>query len=49
VNREVELIKEAVDRLLECELAEENGWTQQDIETLERVSSSQFKVQFIEE
>lgn len=44
MERVVELIKESVDRLLECELTEENGWTKEDIKTLEKISESDFEV-----
>lgn len=46
MSREIELIKEAVDRLLECELLPENGWTLEDIEILEKISDSDFEVNY---
>ena len=43
---EVAVIKQAVDHLLECELTEENGWSQEDISSLEKVSEQPFEIRF---
>lgn len=42
----VALIKNAVDHLLEAELREENGWTKEDVELLEKVSTQDFEIEF---
>jgi hypothetical protein len=47
MDKTVELIKQAVDRLLECELLEGNGWTKQDIETLEKISTEDFAISWV--
>lgn len=46
MSEAVELIKQAVDRLLECDLAEENGWTEKDIQILEKISQREFEINF---
>ncbi|WPQ59843.1 hypothetical protein [Paenibacillus polymyxa] len=46
MDKEVELIKEAVGRLLEAELLEENGWDEEEIAILHRLSTDDFKVIF---
>lgn len=43
-GKEIELIKQAVDRLLECELLEENGWTKEDVQSLEKISKREFEI-----
>lgn len=46
MNKIVEMVKEAVDRLLEAELLEENGWTEEDISILTKLSEEDFDVVF---
>ncbi|KAF6565340.1 hypothetical protein G9G63_09275 [Paenibacillus sp. EKM202P] len=46
MNEAVELIKQAVDRLLECDLTEENGWAEKDIQILEQISQKEFEIKF---
>jgi TATA-binding protein-associated factor Taf7 len=45
-TNEVESIKQAVDHLLECDLTEENGWTEEEINKLEKVSSNDFELRW---
>ncbi|MBD5589243.1 hypothetical protein [Clostridium botulinum] len=48
MNKEVELIKEAVGNLLNAELLEENGWTEEDIEILNKLKDKDFDIIFKE-
>ncbi|TVY09890.1 hypothetical protein [Paenibacillus cremeus] len=43
-----DLVKEAVDHLLEAELLEVNGWTKEHIKLLKKLSSKDFDVIFKE-
>lgn len=40
------LIQRAVEYLSEAELLEENGWTEEDIELLEYIKTTDFEVKF---
>lgn len=40
------LIQQAAQYLSEAELTEENGWTEEDIKTLEFISNNDFDIQF---
>lgn len=44
--KEVHSIKQAVDHLLECDLTEENGWTKEEIQSLEKISEKDFEIRF---
>lgn len=44
-----ELIKCAVEHLLEAELKEEEGWEQEEIRRLRRLEKARFKIVFEEE
>ncbi|APF26599.1 hypothetical protein ACXATD_002637 [Clostridium sporogenes] len=48
MKKEVELIKEAVENLLNAELLEENGWTEEDIEILNKLKDKDFYITFKE-
>ncbi|WP_457195911.1 hypothetical protein [Paenibacillus polymyxa] len=41
-----DLVKEAIDYLLEAELTEENGWTEDHIELLKKISREEFEIVF---
>ena len=43
-NKEIKLIKTAIDYLLEAELLPENGWTEEDISILEELSEINFGI-----
>lgn len=45
-TKEVATIKHAVDHLLDCELTEENGWSEEDIASLQKVSTEAFEIVF---
>lgn len=42
-----ELVKCAVEHLLECELLESNGWTKSDLERLENLKGDDYIIVFI--
>lgn len=44
MTKEVSLIKEAVNYLLDAELLEENGWTKEDVEILKKISETKFEL-----
>lgn len=45
----IKVVKDAIDYLLGADLREENGWTEKEIEALERLRDKNFKVIFEEE
>lgn len=42
------LIKLACERLLDCDLLEENGWSERNIVLLEKISQKEFNIEFKE-
>lgn len=42
----VQIIKQVCERLLECELAENNEWSTNDIENLKKIVEKDFKIEF---
>lgn len=48
LSKEIKLIKEAVGHLLEAELLDKNGWTKEDVETLENIFEKEFEFNWIQ-
>lgn len=46
MDKEVELIKEAVNYMLGADLTDENGWTKEDIDILNKIKNKEFTIIF---
>lgn len=49
MDKTVEIIKDAVEHLLDSELLEENGWDKESLDILNKLAKENFKVEFIDD